>query len=90
MADRSGRLVWTIAPKHHVLLHLAQRAMYLNPSRGNTFMDESYMSIIKTVVQASVDSNPPHAVPCAVMEKYRWAFHFGTVYDELFFVPPSA
>lgn len=43
IADEGKLLLWNITPKFHYLFHLGQEARYLNPRKGCTFLDESWM-----------------------------------------------
>ena len=71
-ADVNNQLLWNIAPKHHYLWHLAERAMFLNPRKGNTALDEDFMGKAKKLVQHGTAS---HIVPLKFAEKYLWAKH---------------
>ena len=75
-ADAEKLCLFSMVPKHHWLVHLAQRAFYLNPRRGNTLVDEDFVGRWKKVVAASAHGTEAHAVPLKTMEKYRWGMHF--------------
>ena len=75
MADDAERLLFNIVPKHHALFHLGARALYLNPRRSNTMMDEDFVGKMKDVVSSCAHGTPSHVVPVKVLEKYMWGKH---------------
>ena len=75
-ADRAGALQWPTTPKFHYLWHLAQAACYLNPRRSNCAVDETFVGIMKSIVQSCANGTKAEAVPEAVAEKYGIAMHF--------------
>ena len=42
-ADKDKKLLFSVAPKFHWLWHLGARAVFLNPHKGCTMLDEDYM-----------------------------------------------
>ena len=42
-SDKKGLMVWNTQTKLHYLHHPVEKAMFLNPRRGNTMMEETYM-----------------------------------------------
>ena len=44
MAYKDGKLLFSMAPKFHYLWHLGKRANFLNPRKGNTFIDEEIIT----------------------------------------------
>ena len=75
-ADAKGLLLWNLAPKFHFLWHMGQRSAYLNPRRGNTMIDESFVGVVKEIVRSCVHGTEPHKVPMSVMANYQWGLHF--------------
>ena len=75
-ADSVGDLLWTVAPKHHLMWHLAWKSQYLHPRRGSCYQDEDFMRRMKGMVQGCTASNAMHKVPLAVLHKYRWGMFF--------------
>ena len=75
-ANRAGELLWTVAPKHHQLVHICARAAYLHPRRGSCFVDEDFMRRVKGIVQACTAATPLHRVPMTLLQKYRWGMCF--------------
>ena len=41
--DGQGWIIWNTATKLHYLHHLGEKAMFLNPRKGNTMLEETYM-----------------------------------------------
>ena len=74
-ADVQHKSLWSVTPKLHYLWHLGARAMYLNPRKGNTSLDEDFMGKSKDIVQSCAHGTPLHKVPLSFMEKYNWAKH---------------
>ena len=75
-ADQQGLLVSTVAPKHHMLWHLAFSSQWLRPRRGACYLDEDFMGRVKGIVQSCTAATPLHGVPSKVLDKYRWGMHF--------------
>ena len=70
-----GDLLFTFAPKHHMMYHWACKARYLNPRRSACLIDEDYVGIIKNIVRRCTAGTQLHDVATKVMEKYRWGMH---------------
>ena len=81
---KKGLTVWNTPTKLHYLHHLGEKAMFLNPRRGNTMVDETYMGVCKTLAQSCLHSTDDVNMPKAFMDKYLWALHFMYVYGEKF------
>ena len=75
-ADQEGVLLWNATPKLHWYDHLAQRAMFLNPRVGSTFLDEDYMGCLKVLVHSCSFGVAAHEAPPKAAAMYRWAQHF--------------
>ncbi len=78
-ADERRLVMWNLVPKHHMLWHLAQKSLFLNPRRNNCMMDESYLHYLKKVVASCASGTPMENVPTKVAEKHVWAMHFENV-----------
>ena len=76
IADAEARLLWNMVPKFHYAWHWSRRAIYLNPRRSNCAIDEDFVGLVKTCVASCCSGTPIEEVPCKVMEKQEWAFHF--------------
>ena len=75
-ADREGICLFSIAPKHHWLWHLGDRALLLNPRKACCLLDEDYVDKIKLVVAANSHGNPTHEIQNKVAEQYHYGFWF--------------
>ena len=69
-ADKDKKLLFSVAPKFHLLWHLGARAVFLNPRKGCTMLDEDYMGECREIVAAAVHGTVPHSVPQKFLEKY--------------------
>ena len=83
-SDKNGLNIWNTPTKLHYLHHLGEKAMFLNPRRGNTMVEETYMGVCKTLAQSCLHSTDDVNMPKAFMDKYPWALHFMYVYGEEF------
>ena len=86
-SDEKGLNIWNTVTKFQHLYHLGQKAMFLNPRKGNTMLEETYMGVCKTLAKSCLNSTDDHMMPKAFMEKYQWALHFMYVYGDAFHVP---
>ena len=77
-AERQGLLLWSQPTKFHWMFHLSRKAMYLNPRRASTFIDEDFVGKLKVVLQSCAAGTELHAVCGRMVEKYRWGLHFLT------------
>ena len=48
LSEEAGDNLWNNPIKFHWAAHLAERALYLNPRRGSTLVDEDFMGRIKS------------------------------------------
>ena len=74
-ADTRGDLLFTVAPKHHMMFHWGVRAKFLNPRRAACFIDEDHVKIIKGIVRACTAGRELHTIAGSVTEKHRWGLH---------------
>ena len=74
-ADDAKLLLFSMVPKFHWLFHLADRAFWLNPRRGNTFIDEDFVGRMKSIVASCANGTAAHLVPTRFFEKYIWGMH---------------
>jgi hypothetical protein len=81
-ADNRNLLLFNIAPKFHWLYHFGQKAMLLNPRKGNCSLDEDFVGICKDIVQSCAHATPAHQIPASFADKYRWGQHFLCVYGD--------
>ena len=72
-------LLWNVTPKFHWWWHWAQRSVFLNPRKGNCFIDEDFVGDIKEVVAACTSGTAMEKIPLKVMEKYIWQMHFANL-----------
>ena len=42
-SDEKGLNIWSTVTELHYLYHLGQKAMSLNPRKGNTMLEKTYM-----------------------------------------------
>ena len=75
-ADRDGKLLWSVVPKHHMLWHFARKAKWLHPRRGACYQDEDFMGTVKALVEGCTRAIPLHKVASTVLTKYRWGMYF--------------
>ena len=74
-ADVRGDLLFTVAPKHHMMYHWGAKAKFLNPRRTACFIDEDYVKIIKGIVRACTAGRELHQIAASVTDKHRWGLH---------------
>ena len=55
---------------------MAQKSLYLNPRKTNTFMDEDFVGRTKALVHSVASGIELHRMADKAMEKYRWVLHF--------------
>ena len=78
-SDNQGLTIWNTPTKLHYLHHLGEKAMFLNPRKGNTMVEDTYMGVCKALAKSCL-----HSTDDAFMDKYLWALHFMFVYGERF------
>ena len=83
-SDAKGWNIWNTPTKLHYLHHLGEKAMFLNPRKGNTMVEETYMGVCKTLAKSCLNSTDDVNMPKAFMDKYICALHFMFVYGEEF------
>ena len=81
---KKGLNIWNTPTKLHDLHHLGEKAMFFNPRRGNTMVEETYMGVCKTLAKSCLHSTDDVNMPKAFMDKYLWALHFMFVYGGRF------
>ena len=74
-ADKQGRFIFSVVPKHHWYYHLGERAQCLNLRRGNCMIDEDFVGRVKTVVRSCSWGTESHNVPSRFVEKYTWGMY---------------
>ena len=75
-ANEAGELLFTVAPKHHMMYHWGAKAKFLHPRKSACFGDEGYVGIVKHIVRASTAGMPLHQIAATVTTKHRWGLHF--------------
>ena len=65
-----GLLRWGTTIKFHMALHLALQSRFTNPSLTWTYMDEDFMSIVKSVGESCAKGTPAHKIVPKVCERY--------------------
>ena len=83
-SDTKGLNIWNTPTKLHYFHHLGEKAMFLNPRKGNTMLEETYMGVCQTLAKSCLHSTDDVNMPKAFMDKYLWALHFMFVYGERF------
>jgi hypothetical protein len=82
IADERSLLLFNIAPKFHWLYHFGQKAIFLNPRKGNCSLDEDFVGVCKEIVQSCAHATAAHKLPASFADKYRWGQHFLCVYGD--------
>jgi len=75
LADRQGHLLFTAAPKHHMMYHWGAKAMFLNPRRTACFLDDDYVNVIKNIARSCTAGLKLHKIVASVAVKHRWGLH---------------
>ena len=81
MADRESKLLFSVTIKFHYLHHLAQRAWFLNPRKGNCMIDEDFVGQCKDIAAACCHGAEAHAVPIRFTERYCWGMYINMMYS---------
>ena len=55
-SDARGDNVWNTPTKLHYIYHLGQKAVYVNPRKGNTMIEETYMGVCKSLAMSCLSS----------------------------------
>ena len=74
--DLKGWNIWNTPTKLNYLHQLGEKAMCLNPRKGNTMVEETFMGVAKTIAKSCLNSTDDLNMPKAFMDKYLWALHF--------------
>ena len=67
-SDLQGLTIWNTPTKLHYLHHLGEKAMFLNPRKGNTMVEETYMGVCKTLAKSCLNSTDGVNMPKAFMD----------------------
>ena len=54
--DELGMNIWNTPTKLHYFYNLGEKAIYLNPRKSNTMVEETYMGVCKTLAQSCMHS----------------------------------
>ena len=71
-ADAQGELLFSTIPKHHILWHLADRAIYVNPRRVGTFQSEDLVGRFRPIVKSAASGTAAHMIASKCATKWRW------------------
>lgn len=82
--DKKGLNIWNTPTKLHYLHHLGEKAKFLNPRKGNTMVEETFMGVAKLIAKSCTNGTDDLNMPKAFMDKYRWALHFMYTYGDKF------
>ena len=81
---QKGWDIWSTPTKLHYLHPLGEKAMFLNPRKGNTMVEETFMGVAKTIAKSCTNATDDLSMPKAFMDKYLWALHFMYTYGDKF------
>ena len=81
-ADNDKDLLFSVTPKFHYYYHMGQRALFLNPRKGNTMIDEDFVGQAKHIVASCAHGTEAHAVPEKFFERYVWGKYINMVYPQ--------
>ena len=70
----SGKHLWSLVQKSHLILHLASQST-LHPSLTWTYGSESFMGWMVQMSASCTHGTPGHKVPEKVCQKFRLMFH---------------
>ena len=87
VANHTDQKVWNIwnAPtKLHYLHHLGEKAMFLNPRKGNTMAEDTFMGVAKTIAGSCINATDGLNMPKTYMDKYLWALYLMYTYGDKF------
>lgn len=73
-AMRAGRLLWSIVPKFHYFLHLAEDARFANPTLSWNYKSEDFVGMIARAA-TTVRGTSHLRLSLTVATKYRAAMH---------------
>ena len=76
--------IWNTPTKRHDLHHLGEKAMFPNPRKGNTMVEDTDMGVCKTLAKSCLNFTDDVHMPKAFMDTYLWALHFVFVYGDTF------
>ena len=66
---------WSVVPKHHYAVHLAQQAILCNPKCLWTYGGEDFVGRISDLAGACLKGTASFRVASSLMERYRYAMH---------------
>ena len=72
--NEKGEKRWGTVPKHHFAIHLAQACHWVSPRAAWTYIDESYLQVIKRIVEACAKGTKPRNMCTKAARK--WALGF--------------
>ena len=75
LSMESGELLWSITPKFHFLMHLAQQAMYEHPRIYWNYSGETFAGAMAAMAHRCLPGKPIHALTKPFTAKYRVSLH---------------
>ena len=73
--DHKGWNIWNTSTKPHHLHHRDEKAMSLNPRKGSTMVEDTFMGVAKTIARSCINAIDDLNMPKDVMDKCSWALH---------------
>ena len=70
----SGKHLWSLVQKSHLILHLASQSS-MQPRLSWTYGSESFMGSMVQMAASCTSGTPGHKVPGKVCQKFRLLFH---------------
>ena len=80
-AMQAGVMMWSIVPKHHYCVHLAEQAVFLNPRFAWCYSSETMIGRITALAASCLAGTPSHLVPSKVIQKYGIAMDIRFTYS---------
>ena len=75
-AESKGLLMWNMPTKFHWMWHMGDRALYLNPRKGATWIDEHFVNKMKILVHSCGAGSTQSQAMVKTAMKYQWLLHF--------------
>ncbi len=71
-AAATNSLMWHEVPAFHYAWHIGDQCLYMNPRFSWTYMDESFMHVVKQVTEKCMRGTASHKIAASLVQK--WAF----------------
>ena len=75
IAQNSGKLQWSMVPKHHCVAHLPAQSKMQSPRAFWAYGGEHMVGDIAELAASCLSGTPAHKMPSTLMLKYRVAVH---------------